>query len=474
MTAAAYARFSSDNQREESIDAQLRAIQKYAEANNINVVKTYVDYAISGSTDERGQFQQMFLDAKRKLFDCVIVHKLDRFSRDLRDTLNYEHELNNLGVDLVSVVEPTDDTASGFLMRGMKGVLNHFYLLNLAEEVRKGQLENAYKCLHTGGCPPYGFDVGADKKLVINEYEAVAVKLVFDMYVKGSGYRQIAEELNAKGYKSKRNGEFKHTSIREMIRNDKYIGYYTYNKRNTKNHNSHKFNDDSEIIRIKDGVPRIIPDTVWFKAQKRMEGNKRTPRNRQQVYLLSGLIKCALCGKLLVGHTTYNGAGYVNSSYRCPGRRAPEKCDMRQVGKDKIEDVVISEIKRVIFNKDSAQQIASALKSEIAKNKMSVQGELKSIRGQLNQLDKEITNIINAIKSGIDTPSMRKELKTLENRKAYLQSELIGINEIQRAKVPVFGNNKAIYKKIQNASGWFRYPTTKVNQGICQRNNILP
>ena len=164
MTAAAYARFSSDNQREESIDAQLRAIEKYASSNNINIVKTYVDYAISGSTDERGQFQQMFSDAKKKLFDCVIVHKLDRFSRDLRDTLNYEYELQKIGVKLVSVVEPTDDSASGFLMRGMKGVLNHFYLLNLAEEVKKGQMENAYNCLHNGGQPPYGFDVGEDKK----------------------------------------------------------------------------------------------------------------------------------------------------------------------------------------------------------------------------------------------------------------------------------------------------------------------
>ena len=308
-------------------------------------------------------------------------------------------------------------------------------------------MENAYKCLHTGGSPPFGFDVGDDKKLKINESEAKGVKLAFDMYIDGSGYRQIAEELNYKGYKSKRNGEFKYTSIREMLRNDKYIGYYTYNKRNTKNHNSHQFNDESEIIRIKDGVPRIISDDVWFKVQKRLKQNKRIPQNKKKIYLLSGLVKCSECGKYLVGHTTYNSKGYANSSYRCPSRCAPERCQVSQVGKHQIESTVLAEVRRLIFSNDSAKKIESKLKQEIAQSKLSIQGDLKSIRLQISKADKEISNIINAIKAGVDTASMRTEIKKLENNKSYLESRMLQVNEIHKATVPSLYSIKEFIKK---------------------------
>ena len=122
---------------------------------------------------------------------------------------------------LLSVAEPTDDTASGFLLRGMKGVINHFYLLNLAEEVKKGLNENAMKCLHTGGIPPYGYNVGPDKKLVINPLEAEAVKLIFKMYGDNHGYREIVKTLDAKGYKPRRSKYFCINTVREMLKNDK-------------------------------------------------------------------------------------------------------------------------------------------------------------------------------------------------------------------------------------------------------------
>lgn len=110
IPAAAYARFSSDHQREESIDAQLRAINEYAERNNYQIVETYTDKAISARSDQRPGFQQMIKDSQQGSFEVVIVHKLDRFSRDRYDSAFYRHELKKNGVTLRSVIESIDDS----------------------------------------------------------------------------------------------------------------------------------------------------------------------------------------------------------------------------------------------------------------------------------------------------------------------------------------------------------------------------
>ena len=180
LRAAAYARFSSDMQREESIDAQLRAIQDYAQRNNALIVEEYVDRAHTATTDQRPEFQRMIADAKRGAFNLVIVHKLDRFSRNRYDSIIYRRELKIVGVELRSVLENIDGSPESILLESLLEGMNEFYSRNLAREVQKGKCENALQAKHVGGIPPLGYTVNPKTLLLEKEpFESQAVQLIF-------------------------------------------------------------------------------------------------------------------------------------------------------------------------------------------------------------------------------------------------------------------------------------------------------
>ena len=153
---ALYARFSSDNQRAESIDAQIRAMKKYCQENHYLIVETYVDEAKSATSDKRPAFQQMIKDSDKKLFDVLLVHKLDRFSRNRYDSAMYKNRLKRNGVTVFSVLEKLNDSPESVIMESLLEGMSEYYSKNLSREVMKGLNENALKCKHTGGKAPLG------------------------------------------------------------------------------------------------------------------------------------------------------------------------------------------------------------------------------------------------------------------------------------------------------------------------------
>lgn len=221
---AQYARFSSDNQRSESIDAQIRAMNQFCKQNHWQVVSTYTDEARSATTDNRPQFQQMIADSSKGLFDIVLVHKLDRFSRDRYDSAIYKKKLKKNHVKLCSVLERMDDSPESIMMEAVLEGMSEYYSKNLAREVMKGMNETALQCKHTGGCPPLGYDLDENRHLVINEQEAQAVRIIFQMFADGYGYSEIIDRLNAHGYKTKRGKMFGKNSLYEILSNEKYTG----------------------------------------------------------------------------------------------------------------------------------------------------------------------------------------------------------------------------------------------------------
>ncbi|MGP1569097.1 MAG: recombinase family protein [Peptoanaerobacter stomatis] len=157
MKVVAYARYSSDNQREESIDAQIRAIKKYCKENKYILLNIYIDEARTGTNQNRPQFQQMLKSAKNKEFEAVVVHKFDRFSRNKMDAVRIKYELKQQGVKVLSILEPLNGTPEDVIIESLYEGMAEYYSLNLAREVRKGMLENAEKGLTTGGTAPLGF-----------------------------------------------------------------------------------------------------------------------------------------------------------------------------------------------------------------------------------------------------------------------------------------------------------------------------
>ena len=193
IRAAAYARYSSDNQRDESIDAQLRAIHKFADENGYQIVREYIDRAKTGTNDRREEFQRMIRDSDDGDFEVVIVHKLDRFARKRYDSAIYRKALEENGVKLVSVLEQFTDSPEGIIFVGMSEAMSEYYSANLSREVKKGQYENAIACKHTGGFAPLGFRVNAELKYEINDEEAVHVRFIFQSILSGMNYSQISK-----------------------------------------------------------------------------------------------------------------------------------------------------------------------------------------------------------------------------------------------------------------------------------------
>ena len=340
--AALYARFSSDNQRTESIDAQVRAMKAYCQQQHWQIVATYVDEARSATTDRRPNFQKMIEDSSKNLFDIVLVHKLDRFSRNRYDSAIYKSKLKKNHVSIASVLERIDDSPESVMMEAMLEGMAEYYSKNLSREVMKGMNETALQCKHTGGCCPLGYDLDADKKLIINPHEAEAVRIIFEMFDNGCGYSEIINYLNDNGYKTKKGCIFGKNSLYEILGNEKYTGTFIYNRASSKgyNHkrNSHSYKSYDDVVRVENGCPSIVSKELFESVQKRRAANKRNAGryHSQEFYLMTGKIFCGICGKRMQGNLRFSGRNKNRlATYRCNTHRS--ECRNKEINKDYLD-----------------------------------------------------------------------------------------------------------------------------------------
>lgn len=292
--AVAYARYSSDNQRQESIEAQVYAIKEYCESNNLELIKLYQDEAVSGTTDDREAFMEMIDESSHLQYELVIVHKLDRFARNRYDSAINKKALEKNGKRVVSVLENLDDSPESIMLESVLDGMAEYYSVNLAREVRKGLDLNARKGIHNGGKPPYGYDV-VDTRLVPNQDEARIVNDIFNQYLDGYGLRTIADIINERGLTNKFGRPFNYTSIYYMLRNKRYIGVYEYQPQPRGQKRNNYYKDDKRIV-IEDNHEPIISDDLWSRVQVKIGEVKPRMKAKNRVYYLTGKITCAVCG----------------------------------------------------------------------------------------------------------------------------------------------------------------------------------
>lgn len=270
-TAYAYARFSSDNQREESIDAQLRAIRAYCDREHITILHEYTDEAYSARTDKRPAFQQMFDDIKDAPADYVIVHKLDRFARNRFDSAVYRSKLKQTGTRLVSVLEHLDDSPESIIMEGLLESMSEYYSANLSREVKKGMDENIIKGKRLGGKAPMGYKV-IDQRLYPDE-KADIIRGMFRDYADGKTMKQIGKEMGKAG-----------TTIHDMLRNEVYIGTLVSGDR--RHENAHE---------------PLIDRGTWDAVQRRLDALQNNAAGKaKRDYLCSCKLVCGECGRKLI------------------------------------------------------------------------------------------------------------------------------------------------------------------------------
>lgn len=429
IDAAIYARFSSDNQREESIDAQIRAIKEFVARENYRIVRVYTDEARSATTDQRPGFLQMMRDAMTGAFEVVIVHKLDRFSRDRYDSAYYKRHLRKHNVQLISVLENLDDSPESVILESVLEGLAEYYSKNLAREVMKGMRETAYQCKHTGGIPPLGYDVAPDRTYVINEAEAEAVRLIFTMYDQGCGYADIIDTLNERGFRTKRGGRFGKNSIYGILRNEKYSGAYVFNRtasavNGTRNH--HRNKDPEEIIRIPGGIPAIVSPELFERVQARMNKNRRAQASyrAKETYVLSGHIYCGNCGHAMSG-TRQRKNQYAYYYYVCTGRKNKRNCTQAAIPRDEAEELVINTLYEQLLAPGAVEIAAERIWEYANASRSKVPSQIRMLRKQIAAVDLQIDNIVDAIANGMFHASMKEKLSELEGQKSALHLQLL-------------------------------------------------
>lgn len=459
VRAVLYARFSSDNQREESIDAQVRAIREYARKNSIIVVGEYIDKAKSAMTDNRPEFLRMVSDSSKGGFDLVLVHKLDRFARNRQDSIGYRMELKKHGVSLVSVLEYLDDESpESLILESVLEAMAEYYSKNLAREVNKGMKENALKGLHTGGIPPLGYDLDPETKmLVINEKEAEAVRLTFKMFNEGYGYSSINEELNRLGYKTKVGRSFNNNSLTNVVRNEKYTGVYVFNKLTSKDHrgkrNGNAYKDAEDVIKVDGVVPPIITKEEFQAAQNKMNSRKhsRAANNAKEVYLLSGKIVCGECQGAYAGSRKYAGRKKkLQVTYRCITRKSKHACTNKEIRREYVEAFVLDALTKHIFDDKLIPKLAESYKKYQKSMSSDIVNSRDELKARISEITTQINNLVGIIvKSGSEV--LAQKLTEIEVEKIHLEAEynqICEVHEIQEITIEKLNESFYMAKEL--------------------------
>ena len=449
--AVIYARFSSDMQREESIDAQVRACTAYAQSKGYNIIDTYIDEAKSGrDVTKRDAYNQMLADAMEDKFDVIIFHKVDRNSRNELNYFKFKDKLEKLGICYEYAAQHIDALSpEGQMMETMMVGMAAYYSRNLAKETKKGLNENAYKAQFNGGYAPFGYKI-VDKHYVIDEQEAEAIRLIFDLYISGHGYKDICIILATKDYTTRNGKPFGKNSLYDIIGNEKYCGTYTFNKSPRKNggRNMHAKSRPDDFIRLEDAIPPIVSKDIFQQAQARRRINKARPAFKSQVnYLLSGKILCGHCGQAMGGHSV-TPRKKMYSYYGCLTKdRVPlQNCPQKTIRKEDVEEAVLTKIKTEILTPQAFASIADKMRKKYAAQKGSIDKDIALKQSQLTQAEAKRTNLYKLVEKGLDDDYTFAKITTAKENIEILQAE---IKALKNAKQSTLLSNSDIEKAFQ-------------------------
>jgi DNA invertase Pin-like site-specific DNA recombinase len=460
MRAVIYARYSSDHQREASIEDQLEICRRYVDRQDWSLVRTYEDRALSGASDQRPAYQQMLADAEAGRFDVVVSEALDRLGRRLSDVARFhDHlEFRDIKLHAVNIGQVTA------MHVGLLGTMAQLYLSDLKQKTRRGQLGRALAGKIPGG-KAYGYQLveGACGERQVNEAEALVVRRIFREFASGKSPRAIAKALNAGGLPGPDGRQWRDTTIRGQVErgtgilnNSLYAGRLEWNRcsyikdpKTGKRVARPNRKDLWEIVE----VPRlrIIDDDLWEAVKRRQQGlsfeiqrdDSGNPLNRahRRRFLLSGLLKCGCCGG---GFTVV-----AQDRYGCATRRSKGTCDNNAtVSRAEIEARVFEGLKRKLMTPELVREFIRALQEEV--NRMGAEREQqhRADRMQLESIERKIAGIVVAVEAGNYSRTLGDRLAELERQQESLR---LGLSEPPPSIVRLHPRLAEVYaEKIQN------------------------
>ena len=426
-TAVIYARYSSERQTEQSIEGQVRVCTEYAQRNDIFILDTYIDRAMTGTNDNRTDFQRMLKDSAKRAWDYVLVYKLDRFSRNKYEMAMHKKTLRDNGIKLVSAMENIPDTPEGIILESLLEGMAEYYSAELSQKVRRGMRESRTKGNYTGGRVLYGYKV-IDKKVVVNEDEAEVVRYIYSQYAAGVYVKDIIAALTEKGIYY-HGGKFKKNTVHNMLGNERYHGILRH---------------DGEVYT--NMFPAIVPDDIFEVVRRKAEENHYGKHDSPEEYLLKFKVFCGLCGKPMTSDSGTSKSGEVVRYYKCFTRKSGGGCEKMPIRKDILEQIVVDTTLGVFCDTttvfDFAERIMERHKQRVADNAM-----LNLLERERLETQRAIDNMMNAMEQGIVTSSTKSRLVYLENKLEEVDGKIL----IERTKEKVSMKREDVIRFLRDA-----------------------
>lgn len=471
MHVALYARVSTTRQAENdlSIPDQLRQLHEWAKANGHLVIQEYVEPGASATDDKRPVFQQMIADAMMKppAFEAIIIHSLSRFFRDGIEFGVYERKLAKNKIKVVSITQPTSDDAGGEMMRRIINLFDEHQSKENSKHVSRAMKENARQGFFNGSKPPFGYQAIATdraasrgrskKKLEVNEAEAGIVRLVYEYYLHGlesrvMGCKEIAKHLTEKGLLM-RGRPWNIHKIHKLLSDTLYIGDYFFNVVDSKT--GQKRPQDEWVKTI---IPALIDAATFERVRARREErapSKTPPRRVSSPTLLTGLLKCGICGHAM---TLVTGKSGKYRYYKCTSRHSQgnHACTSGNLPMENLDELVLGKLADQIFAPERLQVMMTALRKHIHSSKNGQQTRINELNRQIKQIEKKQENMWQAIENGMPSDdTFHRRAQQLKAAREALFIELAGVRRdtsvpaieyLKASQVDVFG--KVLREKL--------------------------
>lgn len=447
---ALYARFSSENQRDASIEDQLRQCRERAEREGWTVVETYSDRAISGSSMIRAGIQNLLADAQMGRFDMVLSEALDRISRDQEDVAAVFKRLRFAGIPIVTLSEGEINE----LHVGLKGTMNALFIKDLAIKTHRGQRGRVENGKAGSGRAAYGYrvihqlDANGEPirgERAIVEKQAEIVRRIFREYASGRSPKEIAFQLNREGVPGLRNRPWIDATIRGnpvagtgILNNELYAGVLVWNRqRFIKNPETgtrvSRVNPESAWIRTEVPHLRIVDDALWQAVRERQRGisalygpnlantregrAKRLHLTNRPVTLLSGLLTCGCCGGRI--------SMVMTDRYACRNHLRKGICDNgRTIRRDEIEARVLAGLKEKLVSSEAVAEAVRAYAKETNRLNRDRRAQAETDQKALQKIERAIAGIMAAIEDGMYQPTMKARMAELERDKAEIAARM--------------------------------------------------
>lgn len=414
-------------QTAQSIEGQFKECRAYAERMGYNIVGEYKDEHITGTSDNRAEFQRMIEDSSKKTFEAVLVYQLDRFARNRYDSAIYKRKLKKNGVRVLSARENISDDASGVLMEAVLEGMAEYYSVELGQKVERGMKINASKCLYIGGYITLGFKI-VDKKYTIDEQTAPITLNAYKMYDNDYTIEEVREYVNNQLKiidKRNKKGElvqYSKGAIRNLLADKRCMGTYIYKDTETPN-----------------AIPQIVDVDLFNRVQERLEKNKHSPSRLKTTndYILTTKLFCGHCKDVMVGVCGTSRTEKRYAYYSCNKSRK-KLCSKKNVQKEYIEDLVVEEARNILTD-ENIDKISKMVVKLAEKEKDAT--TLKTLNKLLKENEKQKANLFDSLKV-CEIDSVRKSIfeemvkieqehTDIENQIQIEESKKINLDEKQ-------------------------------------------